>query len=64
MTGRVGTLAGALNAVFGLNLADIAEACAWLASGGWEQLDAWLHPVGVGGQEDAPGADSGGEEED
>jgi hypothetical protein len=37
-----GILAGALNAAFGLRLADLAEAREWLDSGGWEELDMWL----------------------
>jgi hypothetical protein len=36
------TLAAALNAALGLHLADAAEARAWLADGGWLQLDAWV----------------------
>jgi hypothetical protein len=41
-TWRAVALVDALNAAFGLGLADAAEARAWLADGGWEQLDAWL----------------------
>lgn len=40
MKGRL--LVRALNATLGLDLADSAEARAWLADGGWERLEAWL----------------------
>jgi hypothetical protein len=32
----------ALNAALGLELADFAEARAWLSDGGWDRLDEWL----------------------
>jgi hypothetical protein len=42
MTGDPGILAARLNELFGLDLADFAEARAWLADGGWERFDVWL----------------------
>lgn len=42
MTGAPGTLAASLNELFGLRLADAAEARAWLIDGGFARLDAWL----------------------
>jgi hypothetical protein len=42
MTGDPGILAARLNELFGLGLADFAEARAWLVDGGWERFDAWL----------------------
>jgi hypothetical protein len=36
------TLAAFLNRTFGLNLANQAEACGWLAGGGWPRLESWL----------------------
>lgn len=35
-------LAGALNAIFGLQLPDAAAARDWLRDGGWPVLDAWI----------------------
>lgn len=42
VTGPPVTLAAALNAALGLRLATPAEARAWLAAGGFAELDAWI----------------------
>ena len=42
VTERPSTLAAFLSRTFGLNLANRTEACAWLGSDGWDQLESWL----------------------
>ncbi len=37
-----GILPAALSKLFGLDLADAAEARDWLADGGWAVLDRWI----------------------
>jgi hypothetical protein len=52
MTSGPVPLAAALNAALGLRLADPAEARAWLAAGGFEQLDTWIQTHRADPEED------------